>query len=61
MHCGWWTEIGIQPIIDAIKDFLQLTEKDLEKMGRNGRNLIETKYSAKKMAEDMFSLYKKID
>lgn len=61
MHCGWWTEIGIQPIVDAIKDFLQLTEKDLEKMGRNGRNLIETKYSAKKMAEDMFSLYKKID
>lgn len=60
MNCGWWMEVGTQPTINAIKSFLQLSEIDLEKMGRNGRALIETKYSAKKMAEDIFSLYKKL-
>lgn len=61
MNCGWWTEVGTQPTINAIRAFLQLSEQELEKMGKNGRALIKTKYSAKKMAEDMFSLYQKLN
>lgn len=58
-HCGWWTEIGTEPLREALLDFLNLSESNLETMGRNGRRLIEEKYSSKKMAEDMFTLYKK--
>lgn len=58
-HCGWWTEIGTEPLRKALLDFLSLSESNLETMGRNGRRLIEEKYSSKKMAEDMFALYKK--
>lgn len=59
-HCGWWTEIGREPTINALKSFLTCTEKELEQMGKNGRELIERKYSAKKMAEDMITLYQKV-
>lgn len=59
-HCGWWTEIGSKPTIKALKSFLACTEKELEQMGTNGRQLIERKYSAKKMAEDMVTLYQKV-
>lgn len=59
-HCGWWTEIGTEPTVKAIRKFLTLNEAELETMGRNGRKLIEEKYSAKKMAEDMVELYKKL-
>lgn len=59
-HCGWWTEIGSKPTIDALKSFLLCSEKDLEYMGKNGRLLIEKKYSAKKIAEDMLTLYQKL-
>lgn len=59
-HCGWWTEIGSKPTINALKSFLSCTEKELEQMGKNGRKLIERKYSAKKMAEDMITLYQKV-
>lgn len=59
-HCGWWTEIGCEPTINALKSFLACTEKELKQMGKNGRELIERKYSAKKMAEDMITLYQKV-
>lgn len=59
-HCGWWTEIGTQPLADALNKFLQLSTQELEAMGRNGRKLIEQKYSSRKMAEDMVELYHKI-
>lgn len=59
-HCGWWTEVGTQPTVDAMQAFLSLTEKELETMGRNGRKLIEDKYSARKVVEDMVKMYKNI-
>lgn len=59
-HCGWWTEIGTQPTADALNKFLQLPIQELETMGRNGRKLVEQKYSSRKMAEDMAKLYHKV-
>lgn len=59
-HCGWWTEIGTNPLTEAVKAFLVLNEQELEVMGKNGRRLVENKYSAKKMAEEMAELYEKV-
>lgn len=56
-HCGWWTEIGTQPTVNALKEFFALSEMELETMGRNGRRLVEEKYSARRMAEMMMGLY----
>lgn len=56
--CGWYTEIGTLPIVKALKSFLQLDEKALESKGRNGRRLIEEKYSTKAMADEMMELYR---
>lgn len=59
-HCGWWTEIGAQPTAEALNNFLQLSVQELESLGRNGRKLVEQKYSSRKMAENMVELYHKI-
>lgn len=56
-HCGWWTEVGTQPLVDALNGFLLSDEQELKVMGENGRRLVEDKYSAKKMASDMVRLY----
>lgn len=56
-RCGWWTEIGADATAKAIRDFLQCSDAQLEEMGRNGRRLIEEKYSSKKVAADMVRLY----
>ena len=58
--CGWWTEIGEKAVADALENFLGCTENELEEMGKNGRKLIEEKYSSRKMAEKVFVLYKSL-
>ena len=58
--CGWWTEVGADAIVQALSDFLQKTDIELELMGRNGRHLVEEKYSSRKMAQDMLKLYAQI-
>lgn len=55
--CGWWTEIGADALTAALRKFIALTDDELERMGRNGRRLVEEKYSSRKMAEDMVKLY----
>lgn len=59
-HCGWWIEIGRNPLIETLNQYVSLTEWSLEEMGRNGRRLIEEKYSSRTMAENLVKLYRKI-
>lgn len=57
-EAGAWIEIGTEPLVETLRRFLCLSEDELETMGRNGRKLIETKYSAHVMAEQMMEVYK---
>lgn len=59
-EAGAWIEIGTEPLVETLRRFLSLSEDELETMGRNGRKLIETKYSAHVMAEQMMEVYKEI-
>lgn len=58
--CGWWIERSVGGIVDALRDFLRMDEAGLERMGRNGRQLVEEKYSSRRMAERMFALYERL-
>ena len=57
-NSGAWIEIGTQPLTKTLRKFLALSDEELEAMGRNGRKLIEEKYSANVMAEEMMEVYK---
>uniref|UniRef100_UPI004029BFE3 glycosyltransferase n=1 Tax=Prevotella sp. TaxID=59823 RepID=UPI004029BFE3 len=57
-NSGAWIEIGTQPLTETLRKFLALSDEELEAMGRNGRKLIEEKYSANVMAEEMMEVYK---
>ena len=59
-NSGAWIEIGTQPLVETLRRFLSLSDEELETMGKNGRKLIETKYSAKVMAEEMMEVYEEI-
>ena len=59
-EAGAWIEIGTEPLVETLRRFLSLTEDELETMARHGRKLIETKYSAHVMAEQMMEVYKSV-
>lgn len=56
-NSGAWMEIGTQPLVETLRKFLALSDGELEAMGRNGRRLIEEKYSAYVMAKEMMEVY----
>jgi len=56
-NCGWWIDIGISPLQIALEEAMQTSEKELIKMGKNGRVLIEEKFSMKSVASQMLELY----
>lgn len=56
-HCGWWVEIGTRPLVNALSSFLELKKEELDEMGRNGRMLIEKKYSCRTVAAQFEEVY----
>lgn len=58
--CGWWTEIGTEPTEKALREFISCTDAQIEEMGRNGRRLVEERYSSVMIAKRMVELYQKV-
>lgn len=59
-RCGWWTEIGTDATAEGLRKFLKCTEEELETMGRNGRKLIEDKYSTTAVSCQFVEMYKSL-
>lgn len=56
-HAGWWIDIGVEPLARALKEALSLPENERRLMGKNGRKLVEQKYSIDQVARQMITLY----
>lgn len=56
-HAGWWIEIGVDPLVEALTKALQLADSERRSMGLNGRLLVEDNYSIQSVANKMLSLY----
>lgn len=58
--CGWYTHVGTEATIEALRAAIHTTDQEREQMGRNGRKLVEEKYSVKIIAEEMVKMYERI-
>ena len=45
LKCGWWIDIGVDPLINALQEAISLTDEERQLMGVRGRNLIDEKYT----------------
>lgn len=57
--CGRWIERTKDDLKATLLEMINKGSKELELMGRNGRTLIEQKYSAKVMAIELMKIYNK--
>ena len=55
--CGWWIDIGVDPLVEALRDAMQLSDETRLEMGRNGRRLVEEKYAWPAIARQMAGVY----
>lgn len=56
--CGWWIDLGMKPLKNALEKALSTNESKLIELGINGRKLVEKKYSMVFVAKQMIKLYK---
>lgn len=57
-NCGWWIDVGVDSLKNTLIDVLNINGKELKKMGNNGRQLIEDRYSINLVAENTLKMYK---
>jgi len=55
--CGWWIDLGVKPLVNALKDAINKESAELLNMGLKGRQLVEMKYTSKMVSERMVELY----
>lgn len=56
-RCGWWVEIGVEPLAEALREAMSLTDEERRTMGQHGRRLVETKYRWETVAAKMAAVY----
>lgn len=56
-RCGWWIDQGVDPLAQALRDALSLSDDERHAMGKRGRAWIERDFGWSAIARDMLSLY----
>lgn len=56
-RCGWWVDIDSDAICQALLDALHSSKRELEEMGKRGRNLIGSRYTWLSIAQQTIRLY----
>jgi glycosyltransferase involved in cell wall biosynthesis len=57
-RCGWWIEVGVEPLVAALKSAFNLPLEDLRAMGLRGRRFVEEEHSWKPIGQQMAEVYK---
>jgi glycosyltransferase involved in cell wall biosynthesis len=55
--CGWWIDIGTEPLVQALNEALSLGSSQLREMGLRARNLAGERYNWSSIAGQMRSIY----
>lgn len=45
LKCGWWIDIGVEPLVNALQEAMSLTGEERIFMGERGCKLVEEKYT----------------
>jgi glycosyltransferase involved in cell wall biosynthesis len=56
-NAGWWVEIGVQPLVEALLKSLTLSTEERQNMGLRGRRLVNDNYDIEAIAFKMIKLY----
>ena len=54
---GWWIDIGVEPLAEALNHALDLSKNELYSKGKNGQDWMSREFSWKAAANDMKSFY----
>ncbi len=56
-RCGWWVDLGVEPLANALREAISLSDKQRHEMGLRGRKLVEQNYSWDIVGRKMLDAY----
>ena len=56
-QCGWWVDVGVEPLTRALREATALSREQLREMGLRGREMVRENYSWDRVAEQMLEVY----
>ena len=59
-NCGWWIGVGVEPLAQALREALALSDAERHEMGKRGRRLVEEKYTWNAVVRRMVNGYKSL-
>lgn len=59
-HCGWWIDIGVEPLVVALRDAIERSDSERQAMGQNGIQLVLDKYTWSSIGKQMAEAYKNL-
>ena len=60
LKCGWWIDIGVEPLAKALSEAMSLSPDELQSKGKRGRKLVEEKYTWDAVVTAMVKGYEEI-
>ena len=57
-NCGWWIDVGIEPLVEALKDAFSAPKEQITIMGENGYKYAINNFKWPKIALEMQEVYK---
>ena len=57
-RCGWWIDIGVEPLVAALREATTLPPDALRAMGQRGRVYVEQNFGWPHIAQQMLSVYR---
>ena len=58
--CGWWIDIGVEPLVTALQEAMALSDDERHAMGLRGRKLVEEKYTWEAVVKSMVQGYEEV-
>lgn len=58
--CGWWIDIGVEPLVAALKEAISLSDAERSEMGKRGRRLVDEAYTWNAIVNTMAAGYKEV-
>jgi glycosyltransferase involved in cell wall biosynthesis len=55
--CGWWVDIGVEPLAEALREAVSISDDDRREIGARGRRLVAERYAWPSVANEMKSVY----
>ncbi len=56
--CGWWIDVGVEPLCTAMQQAMGLSDAQRQEMGRRGRRVIEENYAWPVIVRQMIEMYR---